>query len=191
MGTVHHLRKTPVMNDTPNPTPRSSDPTALVELFNLGQADTPLPWNTRDLAGMLRHQLHQPLGPSPTKQDDGYATRPHLDLFTQNNPPLDRLRQVKDHAKSAPTPAPGSGPGNDKDANQAGELPRDVATVMYYAALAAARLHHGNTSEKPITRLDDAAFRVGLDWALQLPWLDPALKPLFSQAYDLAQGGDR
>ncbi|MEM6853674.1 MAG: hypothetical protein AAF593_04615 [Planctomycetota bacterium] len=150
-----------------------TDPTALVELFNLGQAETPLPWNTGDLGAMLRHQLHQPLGPSPTGQDDGYATRPHLDLFVQSDPPLERLRQVKDQAKTTKP-----------DDN----LPRDVATVVYYAALAAARRHHPDHS---ITRLDDDAFRVGLDWALQLPWLDPALKPIFSQAYDLVQGGSR
>ncbi|MEO0514893.1 MAG: hypothetical protein AAF086_06310 [Planctomycetota bacterium] len=167
------------MNDQPDPFPHPSDPTALAELFNLGQPDTALPWSTSDLGAMLRHQLHQPLGPAPGIQgtpasDDGYATRPHLDLFTQSSPPLARLRRVKDLAKAGDTPE--------------GQLPRDVATVMYYAALAAARVHH---PEQPITRLDDEAFRVGLDWALQLPWLDPALKPLFSQAYDLAQGGGR
>ncbi|MEM9419603.1 MAG: hypothetical protein AAGA25_11225 [Planctomycetota bacterium] len=160
------------MSSSPDTPPHHSDPTALVELFNLGQAQTPFPWNTNDLASILRHQLHQPLGPSPSKLDDGYATKPHLDLFTQSNPPLDRLSQIKDQAK--------------KGSNEDGELPRDVATVMYYAALAAARLHHPQAN---ITRLDDQAFRVGLDWALKLNWLDPALKPLFSQAYDSAQGG--
>ncbi len=161
------------MSEQPDPYPRPSDPTALAELFNLGQADTPMPWSRDDLAAMLRHQLHQPLGPSPAAQNDGYASRPHLDLFTRDHPPLARLRQVKDQAKAG---------GREDDS----ELPRDVATVLYYAALAAARMHH---QDQPITRLDDEAFRVGLDWALQLPWLDPALKPLFSQAYDHAQGG--
>ncbi|MBB6429637.1 hypothetical protein [Algisphaera agarilytica] len=159
------------MNSSADKPSHLSDPTALVELFNLGQAESPLPWNTNDLAAILRHQLHQPLGPLPDKVEDGLATRPHLELFTQTSPPLDRLRRVKDQAKAG--------------SNQDDELPRDVATVMYYAALAAARLHHPDES---ITRLDDEAFRVGLDWALQLPWLDPALKPLFSQAYDSAQG---
>lgn len=165
------------MSPAPDSPPRPSDPTALAELFNLSRDDAPLPWNNADLAAMLRHQLHQPLGPSPTGEDDGHATRPHLDLFTQADPPLDRLVQVKNAAKAVPKTS--------KDADN--RLPRDVATVVYYAALAAARLHHPG---QPITRLDDEAFRVGLDWALQLPWLDPALRPLFSQAYDRAQGGD-
>ena len=47
-------------------------------------------------------------------------------------------------------------------------LPEEVATVLYFLALAVALLKCGSR----ISKLSDAALREGIVWALDQPWLD-------------------
>jgi hypothetical protein len=49
-----------------------------------------------------------------------------------------------------------------------------VGTLLYYAAIAAARVRHGRS----ITRMGDSDLLRGLDWALRQPWVDPAVRTL-------------
>lgn len=147
------------------------DATSISALFRLGKHDTPVPWNDDDRGAILRHQLDQRLGPAPDGDDDGWAKRTHLALFNEDNPPSERLQQVKDRAKAG--------------VNHELHLPRDVATIVYYAALAAARLR----SDTPITRLDDAAFAEGLRWSLDRTWLSQPLRPLLTEALDAVNAG--
>lgn len=130
-------------------------------------------WTTDDLAAMLRHQLSLP----PEADMATYASavphratpatrRSHFDsylaLFQAKDPPLELLRRVKDAAKAAV---------RDPDA----PLPDDVATVIYFVAIAVALSALGQR----ITRLTDEGLRWGFQWSLNLPWLaDPLRGPL-------------
>jgi hypothetical protein len=152
------------------------NPTALSRLFRLGATvSAPVAaWNDADRAAMLRHHLSLPLDEPAVEADDGWSGRSHRDLFTQPDTPLPRLRQAKDRAKRGVTD------GDD------GPLPRDVATVLYYAALAAAHAFHHTA----ITRLDPMQVRTGLRWTLELPWLDGDLRRLFERALDANPGAE-
>jgi hypothetical protein len=86
------------------------------------------------------------------------------ELLQHPQPPLELLRMTKDYAKAG--------------AKHAGSpLPSEVAGVLYYAAIAAARLRWGRS----ITRLSQEALRGGLDWALQQPWLDGGIRELMRE----------
>src|SRR5205823_4989142 len=77
------------------------------------------------------------------------------DLLSHPRPPLELLELTKEFAKTSDTRA--SSP-----------LPPEVATVLYYAAIVAARLRHG----AGITGLGARDLRDGIAWALRQPWLD-------------------
>ena len=158
-----------------------SHPTVLGQLFELGRGDA-FDWTSAERGGLLRHQLDLPLGPRSTSRDgtdrdakapDGWEARTYRDLFVAPDPPLERLRFIKSRAKRGINAAAS----DDAD----GLLPREVATVVYYAALAAARVH-GAPGSTSITQLDDAAFRTGLHWALDLAWVDEPVRGLLTAA---------
>jgi len=119
-------------------------------------------WSESDLAAILRHLLETPIsaqtGQSHHRQTFGQ-------LLAARRPSLEHLKTVKEFAKSAR-----------KDPNLG--LPADVATVIYYATLAAARLR----CKKAISQLSDAEFRDGIDWTLSRAWLNDSLTPLFRTA---------
>ena len=52
--------------------------------------------------------------------------------------------------------------------NPASPLPRDIATVLYFAGIVVALTRCGER----ISQLDDAALRAGIEWAMSLPRLD-------------------
>ncbi len=160
-----------------------------------------VPWTPGELPDLLRHQLSAPLaGDLPvaaprgvgaasggTGRDEvtsggtvaGFAARlgradpSFADLLTAPAPPLGLLRLVKEFGKRC-------------DADPDRPLPPEVASVLYFAAIAAAYVRHGAR----ITALGDDALRAGVDWALAQPWLDGRLRPLFAEARErLAPGG--
>jgi hypothetical protein len=132
-----------------------TDAGALADLFAISE-DAYVPWTESDQGAMLRHQLQQPL-------DGAAEDSPTIAaLLSASSPSIDALQQLKHQAKA--------GIADDT------HLPRDVSTVLYYAALAAAQ-----RAGQPITRLDPQAFKEGLDWALDLPWLTPQLRTLFAE----------
>ena len=63
------------------------------------------------------------------------------------------------------------------DALPDGAFPPEVGTLLYYAAIVAARLRHG----RRITGMTDEDLRNGIEWAMQLPWLDEATRDLFRE----------
>jgi hypothetical protein len=87
------------------------------------------------------------------------------ELLVQLAPPAYWLIRVKEWAKPLMT-------------SDDTRWPREVAGVLYFAAVAAGRLRcpHEHTSD-----LTDAKVRKGAEWALCLPWLDPALASLFKE----------
>jgi hypothetical protein len=63
-------------------------------------------------------------------------------------------------------------------------IPREIATVLYFASIAVARLRCG----RRITELTDTAVRKGLDWALGQPWLDEATRRLLEEGRSQESG---
>ena len=76
-------------------------------------------------------------------------------LLSDPGAPLEGLVQVKDFAKI-----------NREHPDSA--LPREVATMLYYASIAAALTRQGHR----ISSLGDAELGEGLAWAAEQPWLD-------------------
>jgi DNA-directed RNA polymerase specialized sigma24 family protein len=83
------------------------------------------------------------------------------DVFTHPQPLVDLLELIKDFAKEHRT---------DKES----PLPRDVATVLYYASIAVAL---GRCGQR-ITRHDDATLRQGFQWGIDQPWVDERIRHL-------------
>ena len=135
-------------------------------------------WSADELASILKHQLSASLQsdlfkamPDETIAGDSIAEHQaflegsYRDLLSHIAPPLALLRLVKDYAKTCRS-------------RRRGLIPDDVATVLYYAAIVAARVR---LSEN-ITSISDQSLRRGLKWALAQPWLDSHLRALFSAA---------
>jgi hypothetical protein len=137
----------------------ASDPAHLSNLWPRGAAaavnsDDPT-WLPSDLAAILRHQLLVPVD----------AKQPSCgELLAGPNPALEDLRRLKDWAKENMT-------------RDDGDVPREIAGALYFAAIYAARLRLGQR----ITELTEERLIAAANWALQLSWLDPLLAGLFRE----------
>ena len=145
------------------------------------EPDRPMQWEPAELAEMLRHQLATPiredlgsLSKELVRRYDqpgwpGDAGEPAAltfgELFSSLNPPLEVLRIVKDYAKQAIEIADGP-------------IPEELGAVLYYASICCALLRCGQS----ISRLDPQAMGEGLEWALGQPWLNDALRELFTES---------
>ena len=141
-------------------------------------AGPPAPaWSQEDLRAMLAHQLATPLVYDLSADRDSHellgrlhesADRDRLpcfaDLLADRAVPVELLTLVKRFAKA-------------QLKSQDDALPREIASVLYYAAIAA-----GLRTGVRVTHLDDAQLRAGLKWVVQQPWVDPTLQSLCSQA---------
>ena len=85
-------------------------------------------------------------------------------MLTSAEPPLEVLDMIRRFAKRLRT-------------QESAGIPKEVATVLYYAAIAAARLRHGAS----LSKLDDEALRSGLNWGLEQTWLTEPLRALFAE----------
>jgi hypothetical protein len=131
----------------------TSDPRRLADLLER-EPDAARVWTADELAAVLRHQLAVPLHLDlDGAADDEAMRRSFGDLLADPHPPVNVLDRVKLFAKAARTRADGG-------------LPPEVATVLYYASIAAADARCG----RRITRLADAALREGYEWVLAQPW---------------------
>jgi hypothetical protein len=149
----------------------------LFDLLGLGEDDGPQ-WGPDELAAIFRHQMSAPVlvdlgGFEPQKaarlrvltEAQGLLVRSFADLFRHPSPPLELLRLTKDFAKANL---------NHPEAL----LPPEIATVLYYASLAAALVKRNER----ITRLSNADLREGLTRAVMHPWLDEETKQLLIEA---------
>ncbi len=137
-------------------------------------------WADRDYGPMIEHQMNAPLAGDlgqliPDIRDTLAETpvRTFRELLLHPHPPASVLRLVKDFAKQlcrSPQYA----------------YPEQVATVLYYATLAAAetRIHIA------ITNLPRSEIRRGYTWAHNRPWIPPDLSRLFEEAL-ATQGHER
>lgn len=160
----------------PNDDATGAENRRLATLFAI-EDQTGTSWDKGDLAALLRHQLSAPLEEeSESKLPDDLAKaqsstereaapiRTFNDLFHHPSPPLALLRMVKDFAKL-------------NRIQNRGALPPEVAVVIYYAAIAAALLRHGEA----ISNLAPTQLLKGIVWALERPWLDGSLEDLFRE----------
>jgi hypothetical protein len=127
-------------------------------------------WSQRDLGAILQHQLDTPLDADQIGHCVHTASarrgRPQPttfgDLFRDEQPALGLLHGVKEFAKSHLK-------------SREGSLPRDIAKVLYFASVLAARLRRSQN----ITRLSDEKLLLGVNWVLEQPWLVQPLQKLF------------
>jgi hypothetical protein len=159
-------------------------PDSLAALLAVGAAGDRV-WEPGELSAVLRHQMAAPLEADVAVLGPGTAERVRAlcaaaggrletfgDLFHHRAPPLELLVLVKHLAKAA------------RDDPQL-LLPKEVAAVLYFAAIAVAETRCGAR----ITRLGEREVRAGVRWALALPWLDPATGALFEGAAGRSAGG--
>jgi hypothetical protein len=159
-----------------NVTPAAVSRLPAQQLAKLLNPALPTPWTPKDAAAALKHQLAAPLLPdllTPPTADPDFL-RPlllalpksttFLKLLTMKSPPLDLLIALKTfsaHARTTPD----------------SPLQGDPATLLYYAAIAAALAKHHHR----ITTLPEKDLQEGLTWSLaQHP--PTALKSLYKNA---------
>jgi hypothetical protein len=149
---------------------QQTDPKLLSRMF--GAPHEPEVWRPEDLAAMLRHQLAANLAldleaalPGSRVTDMARRAAPPIvtfgDLLFHPHPPLELLVMVKDFAKVGA-----------EDAEQI--LPRELASVFYFGAIALAAKHWG----KAISSLSPGRVKDGLLWTLRPTWLDDATRSL-------------
>ena len=139
-----------------------TSPSQLALLMGLDESKTL--WSENDHAAMMRHLLESPI-PGISSEESSPPVQTFGRLFAAKHPDVNQLRHVKEFAKSCRT-------------NPQSDLPGDIATVLYYAAIAAARLRCSHA----ISQLSVAELRDGIDWALARNWLPDPLKDLFHAA---------
>ncbi|NQU21967.1 MAG: hypothetical protein HQ567_11845 [Candidatus Nealsonbacteria bacterium] len=158
---------------------RQSDPISLTHMMDLDAAGQHL-WEPDELESILAHQLATPLecdllslnaGLTARLDELNAACRPPIatfaDLLYHAEPPTDLLELTKTFAKSCRT-------------NRNAPLPDEISTVLYFLSIIVALVK----CDHRITRMDDAALRYSLDWALRQPWLDGASRALFQQGQE-------
>lgn len=128
-------------------------------------------WSERDLGAILIHQLDAPLESdlSLVFLNIHDAIRPVSDLtfggiLQHPHPPRAALALIKDFAKYL-------------HRKEDADYPEQVATVLYYASIAAA-----TRSGIRITSLSTDKISEGCQWALKRTWLTPDLRQLFANA---------
>lgn len=148
----------------------NSEPGSLASMLEVGW-ETGRPWGEGDLAAVLRHQFAAPvgcdLGPAgaDASADRRAGIRTFGDLLHHPAPPVELLVLAKDFAKAS-------------RADPHAPLPKEIAAVLYFAAIVVARRRCGAR----ISQLSPEELRAGVDWVLAQPWVDAATRGLFGSA---------
>jgi hypothetical protein len=150
-----------------------SSPHQLATLLNLNALGE---WSTSDAAAILQHQLDAPLLPDLAQLPGAETDRleklllpetTFLDPLTSSAPSTEVLASIKRFAQWA-------------EKNASHPLHGTPATILYYAALAAATLHAPSPAP-PITQLSLPEQHAGFHWAKSQPGA-ARLIPLFEKA---------
>lgn len=156
----------------------------MAELIEL-DVDPRRVWRTDELGAVLLHELALPVSVAlgeltlgAVEQPTGGDSEGSLRLTSLGTllhhpaPPLELLRQVKEAAKHARH-------------DPHGQLPEEVAALIYAMAIAAGVLRHG----REITSMTDQGVRDTLVWGASRPWLDDSSRLLLCRARDAISGG--
>jgi hypothetical protein len=140
-------------------------------------------WRDEELGAILRHQLTAPLQVDLINLERGLALKVRTlaesqgltlksfgDLLAHPNPPVELLKITKDFAKACRL-SPNS------------PLPHDIATVLYFASIAAAMVR----CRRRITGLTNDALADGLQWVLTRIWLDAPTRALIEESLQLVK----
>jgi hypothetical protein len=92
------------------------------------------------------------------------------DIFTDPAPSIESLRAIKDWSRRS---------SRSKDS----PLPLDVASLLYFASIAAAQVPRGQW----ISKLDPAIFGRGIEMFLAEPWLREPLRGLLQESHAQAK----
>ena len=103
-------------------------------------------------------------------QADRRAPGSLMELYDDAHPSLALLKLAKDFARTA-------------QKHPLSAIPKPVAIVLYYLAIASARVRRGQR----ITRLSDEELRRGLRWALRQSWVTGKPKDLLAQCETMIQ----
>lgn len=165
-------------NEMTNSEIQHSTTRTLAQVMGLFETRTTPGWSDDELASMVDHQLTAPLSFDLSRLqgvdkkqvldlalNDNSLIVTFCDLLTHPKPPVALLSMVKEYAKASMD-------------HPASPLPRPIASVFYYAAIAAAQVRLNQT----LTQLDHPALRQGLKWALNQPWLGQTLQSLLTTA---------
>jgi hypothetical protein len=146
--------------DPKHHTDRDLTQTSPIQLSLLmGLDETQSLWSESDNSAMMRHLLDSPI-PDHSTSSEPRQTFGHI-LFS-HHPDIEHLRRIKEFAKSC-------------RANPQNGLPENLATVLYYAAIAVSRLR----CKHPISQLSTMELRDGIEWSLARNWLPDSLTHLF------------
>ena len=156
--------------------PDDLHPSSLARLFDVA-AHADGAREVADLEAMLRHVLSSRRLPTccqgwPLRKSERLilaasgATEPVTlaALFSSMDPPLDLLSAVKHGARRATR-------------GDNGSLPKDIASLVYFAAIAAALVRCGQR----ISKLDPDLLCQGAQMMLDRPWIGEPFRPLFEE----------
>jgi hypothetical protein len=138
----------------------NSSPGLLARLMGLEEGAAV--WGPEDFAAVWRHLMAARLGDELSGGAGGERTFGEV-LWAQR-PALELLTLIKDYAKG-------------KRADVASGVPGEVASVLYYASIVAARVRGGTS----LTTLDEQTLADGVNWALAQIWVDQHTRELFQQ----------
>jgi len=156
----------------------NSKSAALSSILEL-QKETAHAWKTDELGAILKHQLDAPLrlalgnlsaevAHQLTRFDSRQTEPKNLgELLSDKEPPLELLALTKRFAKRC---------NSDPDA----PLPREIAMLLYYAAIAVAKLRHG----QKMSALQNETLKRGLEWGRSQPWVDVRLRALLAEGLE-------
>jgi hypothetical protein len=165
-----------------------ADPQQLASFFDLAP-DAERLWRDEELGAIMRHQLSAPLQVDLINLERGLAVKVRNlaesqgltlksfgDLLAHPHPPVELLKITKEFAKACRL-------------SPRGPLPREIASVLYFACIAAALVR----CRRRITGLTNEALEEGLHWVLARPWLDASTRALVEEALHLLKthGGER
>jgi hypothetical protein len=158
-----------------------TDQHQLATLLDLRGDDADRLWRDEELGAILRHQMSAPLQVDLINLERGLAVKVRNlaesqgltlksfgDLLAHPNPPVELLKVTKDFAKACRL-------------SPHGPLPREIASVLYFASIAAAMVR----CRRRITGLSDADLADGLRWTLARPWLDAPTHALIEECLSL------
>ena len=100
----------------------------------------------------------------------GLLLKSFSDLLHHPQPPLELLEMVKQFAKTSRS-------------HPDSPLPREIATLLYYAAIVVAMTRCG----RRITNLDDQGLKEGIGWVLSQTWVDEPTKDIFKEGLKLVE----